>query len=670
MKKQQLLYRLPILIFLILLFFSCKDDNRIGKSHPENILRIDSLNQLASNNALLDSAKLSYAQKALSEATQNNYPKGKCEAFNLIGFIETNKGNFELAKISFDSSLLHGKQMEDLLSISQSLQGLGELYLSNGLLSDARQYFLDANIFLKDIESNERHLEEESILFRSLGNVNLGLAQSSVALYDSIPLATEYTEKAIKYYEKVSYQRGITRVYLDLGKFYSDADSIAQATANYKTALELSSANKDTLSIAQSQNGLGIVNLFLKNYDLAEDYFQKAKAGFKSRNSIPEIFNANYSLCEIWLEKGLIKKAEGYADSLLRPVFKLENRFVDKEYAAFLFAEIYKESISENSLPQLADSIMKYKELQLDFSYEGLDEVKMKETAIAETLHGVKLKDIKLSKKEADNRSKTTQRNWLLLALLLGLGIALLFYSNFKKEKALASEKLEKQELQIEQQQFEFEDIIQKAEVNAANSVVAKLDEERKIIARMIHDKLGSSLVTVNRGLKEFFNESGKIIIEKEVLESYTKNLDEVYRELREISHQLDEQADFSLTEKLESFCDLFSHSGKLRVEFVKNGDFSELDSKMKNQFFLMSKELITNILKHADASLIEVQLMSFEKMLSLTMIDNGKGFDTEKTTLGFGLSKMKENVESLGGVLVIDSTVGIGTTVIIDIPK
>jgi signal transduction histidine kinase len=81
--------------------------------------------------------------------------------------------------------------------------------------------------------------------------------------------------------------------------------------------------------------------------------------------------------------------------------------------------------------------------------------------------------------------------------------------------------------------------------------------------------------------------------------------------------------------------------------------------------------ESLNNTLKHAEAEQISVVINYGEKLVSITIMDDGKGFelDSSDETWGFGLRSIEERVESINGILSIESSLGEGTTVGVEVP-
>jgi hypothetical protein len=78
---------------------------------------------------------------------------------------------------------------------------------------------------------------------------------------------------------------------------------------------------------------------------------------------------------------------------------------------------------------------------------------------------------------------------------------------------------------------------------------------------------------------------------------------------------------------------------------------------------------LLTNIIKHAEASEVTIQFSEDGNMLNVMVEDNGKGFDVNNIVFGMGLANIEKRLEKIDGNIVIDSTPGNGTTIILNIP-
>ena len=203
--------------------------------------------------------------------------------------------------------------------------------------------------------------------------------------------------------------------------------------------------------------------------------------------------------------------------------------------------------------------------------------------------------------------------------------------------------------------------------------VVAAQESERQRIARDLHDETGQSLTAIGMGLRGL---SGKLSARnKEALgtlhklESLTgdalKELQRFISDLRP-SH-LD---DLGLSAALRWYAGkIQEHSTvSIRVDIV--GEEHDLDDAMKITIFRIIQESLNNIIKHAQASLVNIYLRFEEKNVRINVRDNGIGFDLDhvqqKRTSrpSLGLAGMEERAALLGGTVIVQSRLGYGTEV------
>jgi signal transduction histidine kinase len=111
------------------------------------------------------------------------------------------------------------------------------------------------------------------------------------------------------------------------------------------------------------------------------------------------------------------------------------------------------------------------------------------------------------------------------------------------------------------------------------------------------------------------------------------------------------------------------SRTGIVTVAEVDNEAASILASRA-GDVVQLAREALSNVSRHGDAATCRVSLRRGDDGLVLEIDDDGRGFDVETTSWGMGLRNLRERVESLGGVLVVESTRGEGTTVRATLPS
>ncbi len=207
------------------------------------------------------------------------------------------------------------------------------------------------------------------------------------------------------------------------------------------------------------------------------------------------------------------------------------------------------------------------------------------------------------------------------------------------------------------------------------NAIAATQDQERKRIAEDIHDSLGSILSAAKLKLSAL--KEGRPEMKGEQLENYQVTmqlLDEASGELRNISHNIMPAtlSKLGLVAALRNLINnITSHSG-MQINFSSHGLEQRLDEHSEMSIYRIILELINNIVKHAEASKVTVQLVRHPDYINLSVEDNGRGFDYQnalKIKKGIGLGNILSRVEYLKGKINVDALPGRGTTVIIDIP-
>lgn len=189
--------------------------------------------------------------------------------------------------------------------------------------------------------------------------------------------------------------------------------------------------------------------------------------------------------------------------------------------------------------------------------------------------------------------------------------------------------------------------------------------EERNRIAEQLHDDAGSLMVASLQQV-ESMKLSGKQQIPPDSWAKLTGLLDSVYRQIRDLSHQLAKSSlEHDLVMQLTS-----KYHGIGKIDFYQEGMEKKLDLNVKIILFSVISEFISNALKHAQCTSINVQLVRQDHQLTIIIEDDGIGFDPGLVSKeGHGLrNNMKRIRNNLKGLLTIDSGSGRGTVIIMKI--
>lgn len=254
----------------------------------------------------------------------------------------------------------------------------------------------------------------------------------------------------------------------------------------------------------------------------------------------------------------------------------------------------------------------------------------------------------------------------IYLAILVGMCTSfllsvslLLFYLRYKKN-------ILRQQLLIQQNQLEYQK-------NLTQMIITSQEQERKRIGKELHDDVGNSLVSLRLYLDKYMYlpelNSG------EIKEEYNNRIGTIFNKLRTISHQLSvaEIELFGLKEALFMLCDNIEQSGKLEINIddSKATIPDSLNYDASVMIYRVFQELLTNTMKHADASEIQI-LFNEEKNtgnLEIYYADNGKGINKERDSEGFGFKNIESRLQTVQGIYEIDEQVKKGFAMRILIP-
>jgi signal transduction histidine kinase len=109
--------------------------------------------------------------------------------------------------------------------------------------------------------------------------------------------------------------------------------------------------------------------------------------------------------------------------------------------------------------------------------------------------------------------------------------------------------------------------------------------------------------------------------------------------------------------------------SRNIDLRFSAPEDNRQVGANVRREVFLIFKESVNNIAKHADCSRVEIEVRFETDKLVLRLKDDGKGFDPTQQSHGHGLMSMRERARGLGGKLTIESESGQGTTTALIVP-
>ena len=477
--------------------------------------------------------------------------------------------------------------------------------------------------------------------------------------------------------------------YTFLGQFYTDHKDYEKAEINYKKAYEIVKDSDKRLPLGYVLYHLGqhyFVTQQFEAYEPIAERWIKFKNSSKFLNNDPghralllfsdvenplseELLNAaiafelnqnNFYISGLHhLDLGFIlERKERYAEAI--ESYEFAAKYMSDSKASLqqsqAYYAIYEISKKINQDQQALTYLEKYQTVQDN----------IQQSKITKNLAELEIQ-YETEKKDLEIRQKTMQRNILIgssgILGALALVIFFLLRNRLRNNKTLAKQASQLQEQKIKQ-------LEQEKKLITFNAMIEGQENERKRIAKDLHDSIGGLLSSI----KSYTTAVGESHPALESHPNYlkTKNLiDEACDETRRISHNMMPRALAlsGLKPAVEDIAENLRRSGfNCDLEII--GLEKELDQNKSTMIFRMLQELVHNISKHAKAQNILIQMIQNEKTIELLVEDDGLGFDVSKlNNNGMGLSNIKSRVEFLQGDLSIDPVVGEGTTISISIP-
>jgi signal transduction histidine kinase len=192
-----------------------------------------------------------------------------------------------------------------------------------------------------------------------------------------------------------------------------------------------------------------------------------------------------------------------------------------------------------------------------------------------------------------------------------------------------------------------------------SHRLVALQENERHSIARELHDETSQILASMMVGLDllqrsagdSFKTQAGVAELEK-IVSDLMENMNRIASNLR--PPVLDK---LGLTASLREYARAFMERHRIEVNFETFGLPGRLPPEMEIAIFRIVQESLTNVLRHAEASQVDILLKQVDESLILLVEDNGMGFSSDLISRSrLGLVGMRERVEALGGTLVIET--------------
>ena len=521
------------------------------------------------------------------------------------------------------------KKTEGLL-----LRARGKYHDRRGEFENALDYYTEAIDFFKQIGDQSDHIAYTYILKAFVLNNN-GMSEGCEATLNEVrPLAEQLPNK--------NFLAWILDWYGDR-YFYSafGQQDFPKALQYYLQVEALLPNVKNKMIHADNAHGLAGCYLRLGDEDKASDYRNTALDIAKANNLHSVIFAVYGDMADVYEEQNTFEQA-------------IEYRLKALEYARQT-GWIEMEARAEKSSAYTMKLAGRYKDALEHFEAFKAIEDSLSRFEVQEKYHELEVKyesgkkDLRIQQLHARNL-----RMWLyiLLGLMAG-GLLFLVYSRRTNKKLLVQNKeLSEKNRQIQLALTEGQNI------------------ERKRMAIELHDNINAK-IAATKWLLETMNTPEKSSEEQAMIQRLVDSLTDIYEDVRFMSHNLvpKDIETKTLQVLVGQLVDKLNYNQKIHFTLEVNGTDTGLQTDIKIQAYAMIMELINNIIRHSNCHKARI-VVDFEPgLVSISVVDDGKGFDPSDVEGGTGLKNLHSRVKGANGSIAISTGNGQGTQVKISLP-
>lgn len=235
--------------------------------------------------------------------------------------------------------------------------------------------------------------------------------------------------------------------------------------------------------------------------------------------------------------------------------------------------------------------------------------------------------------------------------------------SKERVEKMLAEANLRDSERQLAREREEHQRILVRASIESQ-------EKERAQIGRELHDNINQILAVTRAYVDAAVNEDER---RDELLQRSMKNLDMAINEIRKMSKSLvpPSMKEDGLVESVADLVENMRVVNRFTIQFrCERENLVDLGEQQQLALYRIVQEQVNNIIKHAEARNVSIELNGVNGYVNLLIRDDGKGFDPRARSKGVGLSNIMSRIEVFDGKLELISSEGTGCTLKVKIPR
>lgn len=623
-------------------------------AHHPSYLHASSINSAKRDtnavNLLLDSAyalesvdskaALSVYKRANLLSKAINFSLGQAKSYHYSGIVHSDRSEYTQALSMYKKALAFYQQIKNKRGEGACYTNIGNLFHFQSQLDSALFYYQ------RSIKPFEQSAQKDAL---SQAYSNAGVIFQKLGQYGK---SNDYQVKAVQLARMAADSVALSRALINQSAVLFEMKDYNKFLAAAREALQISQKIDDAYS-------LQLVHINMADYyKQKQDYFKAIEYGllglkYALKLGTPyDVADIRKRIGDLYYLRKEYKTAETFYKEALREVSTIKA----PEIAAGVYFALqkmyarsgaYKKAYHYQSLAQqYQDSTFGEKQLKIINELEVKYQASQKEEALTRQRLQISQKELELQK----------SRRYILIAAVAAL-LALFSVGglilHFRHRRRL--------------HQKELKSLRQEKEIQILQALMQGEEKERSRIARDLHDEVAGMLAAARMHMESLALQARNIVGNKGFSKAVNL-LDEASVSVRKTAHHLMPEILMldGLDKAIRRYCNSLSNDN-LKVQYDCWTPLGRLEDGFELAIYRIVQELLNNAIKHAYATRIMVQLTAYDGLLSITIEDNGVGFNPETADTGAGMLTLQTRVEALNGTIDIDAQEGEGVSIYLE---
>lgn len=530
---------------------------------------------------------------------------------------------------------------------------VGVIHYFNGDIEGALRYFMNA---VKYYEENEPE------------NLNCGYGYGNISTtyadLNRIDHAVVYSRKFVDFADQAKNKNLVMSASIAHGSNLLKLSRFDEGMLYLQNAKGIAEELKNNYNLHLYFYNIGTYYFDQRSYKNSLEQLEHALRYARIMDSPNEIASMLNTMAKCHIRLGQYPAAHEKVQEAMNLATKNKLRNIEQESNEVL------SELNEKSGHYEAALRFKKRAIELRDSIYKEENIRRIEFLDAQYQSEKKEKEILELQQEGQAQAFSIRQKSTLNYILAGSVAALILTGFLAYRNIRHRQQLSRQQAEIDQRRIR--ELEKDKQLVAVDALLKGQEEERSRLARDLHDGLGGLLSGVKFSLS---NMKDNLIVTPDNMAVFERTLDMLdtsIRELRRVAHNMMPEmlTRFGLDEALKEYVNAINSTKLLNVQYQSMGMENRLDTTIEIAVYRIIQELVNNILKHAEATEVLIQLVRDGDRLNIVVEDNGKGFDTAtlKDHIGAGWVNIRSRVEYLKGQLDLHANRGRGVLVNIEL--